>query len=301
MKVLSQNSLQCTIADGMQQGIENGWTTTPKVRLQILDTAIPLPLTGTTLTATAFPLPATQSLKLFLDRSRTTGLLSQQYSAASRSTYTANRQDGLSFSHTFTNDTILCGPLELSLSVSLSSCNDSDIFIYIEKILQSSSIGSQLLVPYKKPYQSFLIRTIQKLGLTSKTNVLFYNGPSGRIRVSRRIPDPGLSLPRFPVQRMEEFHPVTEGEIVEVKPPMTPIGMKFRAGERLRVKICGFDRSTFPPVDQATLEVDEGEIENPNRSGGVVTVHCGLDYGLASYIIVPVVDPASSRLGSDTI
>ncbi len=61
-------------------------------------------------------------------------------------------------------------------------------------------------------------------------------------------------------------------------------------GEKLRMKICGFDKSTFPAVDQATLEVDADDNENSNFGVGSVTVQCGLHDGVGSDIVLPVID-----------
>lgn len=84
---------------------------------------------------------------------------------------------------------------------------------------------------------------------------------------------------------MKEYQPLKEGEIVQIQVGLTPIGMRFAAGEKLQVRIPGVDRSVFPPVDQATLEVED--VENINE---VVTVvlHSGLTDALSSYIILPM-------------
>ena len=107
------------------------------------------------------------------------------------------------------------------------------------------------------------------------------------MHIYHRITDPKLSLAGFPVQRMEEYNPVGEGEIFEATLVCTPISMKFPQGKKLRVKGCGIDLNAFPPIDQATLEV--GRVENANEQG-VVTLHCGRKDNSGSYILLPVVD-----------
>ena len=63
--------------------------------------------------------------------------------------------------------------------------------------------------------------------------------------------------------------------------------MEFPQGQKLRVKGCGIDLNAFPPIDQATLEV-EG-VDNVNEQG-VVTLHCGRKGNSGSYILFPIVD-----------
>jgi len=83
----------------------------------------------------------------------------------------------ISFDYTFSKDTALCGPLDIMLSVSLTSSRDSDIYVYLEKMLPSGTVGTQLKIPYEKSRQSWLIRVAYKLRLTSDVDVLFYKGP----------------------------------------------------------------------------------------------------------------------------
>lgn len=58
---------------------------------------------------------------------------------------------------------------------------------------------------------------------------------------------------------MKQYNPVESGEVVILQPSLTPIGMEFSAGEALRVHISGKNTSVFPPIDQGTLTVEEGE------------------------------------------
>lgn len=124
------------------------------------------------------------------------------------------------------------------------------------------------------------------LGLAPEAGALFYNGPKGQIRVSRRVFEREGEVPGFPVSRLEEYHPVNEGEIVAVQPMLAPIEMTFRNGEKLRLRLGGTDRSVFPPVDQATLTVQDLPCINAH---GQVSVHTGLSGALQSWIELPVI------------
>lgn len=82
---------------------------------------------------------------------------------------------------------------------------------------------------------------------------------------------------------MDEYHPLSAGEVVQVKPTMTPIGMSFAEGESLRVRLIGIDQGVYPPVDQSTLTV-EG-LEQVNDRGSIV-LHSHAEGDLESYIVL---------------
>lgn len=190
------------------------------------------------------------------------------------------------FTYTFQEETTLCGPLVLSFAVSILGNNDADIFINVEKVLTDGRVGRQLTVPFQNWFQSALIRLAHWLGLAPDAGALFYNGPKGQIRVSRRVLEHEGEVPGFPVSRLEEYHPVSEGEVVAVQPMLAPIGMTFRKGEKLRLRVGGTDRSVFPPIAQATLTVQNLSDIN---SHGQVYIHTGLAGTLQSWIELPVI------------
>jgi predicted acyl esterase len=267
--------------DFYMKGIKNGWDQTPKVRMKIIDTAKVLPMTGTPMTSTSFPPPNTTKLKLFLGPS---GGLTKESPTPYELTYKA--KDGrLDFAYEFSEDTILCGQIEMKLAVSLSGNKDSDIFIFMEKELTSGATGYQIAVPYRRWWQSTLVRFAYYMRLTSDINAIIYYGPEGRIRVSRRVQNEELSKMGIPVQRLDISSPVEEEEIVELNPGFTPIGMHFSKGEKLKFRITGIDSHAFPPVDQAVLEVTD--CPNLNDTGSV-TIHCGRKDGIQSHISLPI-------------
>ena len=241
-------------------------------------------MTGSELEAPSFPLPRMKSVRLYLDASNES-LCSEAPITKKHLAYECNDGEAF-FTFTFQEETILCGPLVLSLAVSILGNNDADIFINVEKILTNGNVGRQLTVPFQNWFQSALIRFAHWMGLAPEAGALFYSGPKGQIRVSRRVLDREGEVPGFPVSRLEEYHPVNEGEIVAVQPMLTPIGMTFRKGEKLRLRVGGTDRSVFPPVDQATLTV----LDLPHiNARGQVSIHSGLAGTLNSWIELPVI------------
>ncbi|KAJ6020711.1 hypothetical protein N7540_006215 [Penicillium herquei] len=264
------------------KGIDNGWEYTPKIRAKILDTAKPLPKTGVDRTFTAFPPAEAVPFKFFLDSSDNS--LSPAYPNSSQGKYSANK-GGLSFSYTFRKAAVLCGVIDMSLAVSLDGASDTDVFITFEKVTKTGAVGKQLKIPYEKSYQSYLVRAANYSGLAPDTNVLFYKGPVGQIRLSRRVLEKEHAVPGFKTSDMKQYNPVQGGEIVILQPPVTPIGMEFSAGEALRVHVSGTNTSVFPPIDQGTLTVQG--LEDLNKDG-VVTIHCGSNSEGDSYITLPI-------------
>lgn len=236
--------------------------------------------------ATAFPPPQVSVKRLYLDTANAT--LSSERAAEKHHVQYRSKDGQVFFTHTFQEDTTLCGPLVVSLAVSVAGHNDADIFVNCEKVLaDGKSIGCQLTVPFQNAIQATLVRYGYKLGLAADAGALFYRGPKGQVRVSRRMLEHRGEIPGFPVTRMEEYHPVTEAEMVTVQPPMSPIGMVFRKGEKLKVRFGGVDKSVFPPVDQATLTVDD-ELPSVNARGHV-TIYSGYDGESSdSWIDLPV-------------
>lgn len=82
--------------------------------------------------------------------------------------------------------------------------------------------------------------------------------------VSRRVLQEDEAVSGLPVHSMKECVPTAEDGVVQVEPWLTPIGMRFSAGEKLLIRISGVVKTVLSPVDQATLEV-EG-VEDINES-----------------------------------
>lgn len=121
-----------------------------------------------------------------------------------------------------------------------------------------------------------------------QTNFLFYKGPVGQLRLSRQVEDKDDPVPGAPIASMDQMTRIEEGKTIMVEASVTPIGMAFREGEKLRMRIGGRDDKVFPPVDQATLDVDGLRDVNENA---IVQLDCGMeDKSWGSYIIVPLLE-----------
>lgn len=122
---------------------------------------------------------------------------------------------------------------------------------------------------------------------------LRYKGPRGQIRVSRRLDNSNQSYQAGgQTWRPDTYRPVAEGEAVLLEPRLTPIGMRFKAGEKLRVRIGGTDRTVYPHVPLSTLVVQGTPYMTKAINKEVkFTVHCGRDGqgNVASHVVLPVI------------
>ncbi|KAF2014630.1 alpha/beta-hydrolase [Aaosphaeria arxii CBS 175.79] len=239
------------------KGIENDWPSTPRLRAKLIDTSKPVGNSGTDFTCLDFPSPKMKSFKLFLDAEN--GSLTETYPVESTLSYVAST-GSKSLTYTFSRDTKFCGPIQICLQVSVENGTDTDIFVSLDRLPNGSDRpAEQLKIPYERSYQSGLIRMARMLNLSRELGLLFYKGPNGSARLSRRTLREEISRPGFPAPDLSQSKPVKEGQIETVQVPITPMGMLFRAGDRLRVTFSGLDPAIFPPVDQSTLQTADGD------------------------------------------
>lgn len=271
--------------DRYLKNVQNDWETTPKIRAAIIDTAKPVTGYNCEVRTTSWPPTSNRSIKLFLDGR--CAQLKEGFPCYSTSSYSIP-QGEVSFTHKFDRKTILFGPLEIQLVLSLSNASDADIFVYAEKVLTGGSqAGAQLVVPFEQSWQTLLLRSVNYLNISSAAKVMFYRGPNGRVRASRRHLSMTEVIPGMPVPDMTcEPQEVKEGETVVVKPAMFPIGMIFQKNESLRIRISCREEGELPTTFESALDLRG--YTNINQEG-ILTLHCGhCDSGMDSWIRLPV-------------
>jgi predicted acyl esterase len=126
------------------------------------------------------------------------------------------RRGAAVFRYRFTEDTELSGPMTLRLWVSAEGTDDPSLFAGVEKWS-----GSNYL-PFQGSYGYGRDRVA-----------------SGRLRVALRELDDELSTPHQPEHTFRTLQPITAGEVVEVRIPLTSTATLFHAGESLRLLVAG--------------------------------------------------------------
>ena len=237
--------------DRYLKGIRNGWESTPKVRMDVMD-AYDFDYCKRR-AEEDFPLPRTQYKKLYLNSERRSMQKEKPENEASLS-YDA-KKGRATFDIKFNEDTELTGYMKLHLWVEAEAADDMDLFVAIQKLDADGKFVPTSVIGAPHP------------------------GTVGRLRVSLRELDEKKSTDFNPVQTYAHPEKLSEGEIVLVDVEIWPISRMWHKGEQLRVEIMGhFEREDwFEPFDYDTI------------NQGKHIIWAGGKYD--SYLQVPVIPP----------
>ena len=237
--------------DRYLKGIRNGWESTPRVIMDIMDAydydyIVQRPEDD-------FPIPRTEYRKLYLNAAK--GSMEYDLPAkASSITYDAKKGKAF-FDIKFEEDTELTGYMKLHLWVEAQGADDMDLFVAIQKL--------------------------DKDGKFVPTNIIGapHPGSVGRLRVSLRELDEKLSTDFNPINSFKNPQKLAQGEIVPCDIEIWPLGRFWHKGEQLRVEIAGFfhRENWFEPFDYDTI------------NEGKHIIHTGGEYD--SYLQVPYIPP----------
>ncbi len=238
--------------DRYLKGIRNGWETTPKVRIDVMDAYEFDSQVGRP--ENDFPLDRTVYTKLYLDAGEAGQLSSMPVPAESHLSYDPETQEA-NFDYTFAEDTELVGFMKAHLWVAADDHDEMDLFLTVLKLGQDGE---------------WLPTTV--LGLP-------HPGAWGRLRVSHRALDDALSTDFQPVQSHLAAHKLAPGEIVPVDIAFYPHARIWHAGETLRLRVTGryIREGWFEPFSWDT------------DNGGRHVIHTGGNYD--SYLQIPVIPP----------
>jgi predicted acyl esterase len=290
--------------DRYLKGLDNGWEHTPRVRLSVLD---PGGKDEVDRAEEDFPLPRTRYRHLYLDAcgganaersasasgagaasvggaaetaAEAAGVLLDEPPAAERTAeYAAESDDGsAAFTYVFDRDTELVGYLKLRLWVEARGADDMDLFVKVQKLDRRGRLLFAPTIPVPGRLRRRLLPLLFRRG-KKELGMLYFTGSDGRLRVSRRALDSARSTPERPFLAFDREEPLRPGEIVPVDIELRPLGMRWRAGETLRLLVTGQNLSRVPLPGVAAAEL-------VNR--GTHVIHTGGRYD--SHLSVPVVD-----------
>ena len=237
--------------DRYLKGIRNGWESTPRVRIDVMD-AYDCDY-QTKRHENEFPLARTEYKKLYLD-AESRSLCGQPAERESSAHYDGNLGKA-TFDIIFDEQTEITGYMKLRLWVEADGNDDMDLFIAVQKLDNS--------------------------GKWLPTNVMGkpHPGAPGRLRVSLRETDVGKSTEFQPIYPYNNPQKLKPGEIVPVDIEIWPSSRIWHAGEQLRVEVMGhYERiDWFEPFKYDT-----------NNKGNHI-IHTGGKYD--SHLLVPVIPP----------
>lgn len=228
--------------DHFLKGIDTGLPTWPKVQVEVRDAAG----IATVKTATAWPPPETEYVRLYLDAASSSLSLSPPSPGEARYEPLDEDQRAV-FDYRFEADTELVGHMTLNLRVSATESDDMDLFVAIQKLDANGELVG--FVHY----------------------AVFEDGPValGWLRVSHREIDANRSTDYLPVLKHARWRKLSPGEIASVRTEIQPSGTRFRAGETLRLIIAGRDLYQYPkPMLYARHEDSVNRGEHIIHTGG---------------------------------
>ncbi|SBN63234.1 hypothetical protein GA0004736_2159 [Curtobacterium sp. 9128] len=252
--------------DHFLKGADNGWETTPTVRYSVLDleggdeVAVP---------ADSFPPADATSTKYFLDASTRTLATTAPSGATEVSYAVAANPDAVSFLSRFDEETVLVGYPKAHLFVEARGADDMDLFVLVQKL---DRWGTPLQA-FTVPNQGAMAHDLTDHGAT----ILRYKGSDGRLRVSARHLDEQLTTVDVPAHTFDRVEKLTPGEIAEIEIDLSPIGLRFHAGEQLRFVVSS--RNLLGTLMPAIREY-------VGANAGTHVVHTGGER--ASYLQLPV-------------
>jgi predicted acyl esterase len=262
-----------TFFDRYLKGIDNGWESTPRVRLSLLRFGDADPIEN--ISVADFPLPDTDYQQLYLapgqklqSESASDGTpLSISYDSTDSSSYA-------SFTHKFASRTTLAGIPKAVLYMSCPNADDMDVYVILRKL---SSSGEPLL-SLNIPWKNIPPNSIAEIPQEKRTEVILYTGAIGMLRASHRKIDSSKSMhenwPYHPHDQLEKLSP---NEIVRLEIGIWATGMLFEEGESLEVRVGGF----YPGI--ANFGTNEHSL-----NVGKHTVHFDAEH--QSHLVLPIVN-----------
>jgi len=128
----------------------------------------------------------------------------------------ATRRGNLRFTHRFTTDTEVVGPMLLRLAISAHGCDDVCLFAGIRKLRHGRPVTFESAFGFRGPLVTFGMR-----------------------RAAHRRTAPAPTPPWLPFHPDDRAEPLRPGEVVTVDIALHPSATLFRAGEELQLDIRG--------------------------------------------------------------
>jgi len=162
---------------------------------------------------TAWPLSGTEWQALYLSPD---GRLATEPAGTANGVAFRTRRRAAAFTHTFTEDTELTGPMALRVWVSIDRGDDVDLYVGVEKWRGGQYVGFEGSYGFGRDRVA-----------------------TGWQRASLRRLDEQASTDAEPVHTFREREPLHPGQIVPVDVALGPSATLFRAGESLRLVVAG--------------------------------------------------------------
>ncbi|KAM0415969.1 hypothetical protein ACHAPT_013068 [Fusarium lateritium] len=274
----SRNEL-AAFFDKFLKGKDNGFEKTPRLRMSVLRFGEKEPIYP--IIEDEFPLARTQYTDFFINHDGHLSLTSS-LEPKTKSYFSEIRDEGfekLSFNYTFAEKTTLVGLPKAVLYMSTEDSDDMNIYVLLRKLDRNGKPLLNLNIPWK--YAP--IKCFDELDPKDHQNLLFYFGPMGILRASRRHIDWSRSIhQQYPFHTHDRDEKLGKGQVVELRIGLWAMGIEYEAGESISLQISG----QYPLFKDYTAEEQPEPIPG-EKNIGRHTLHMGGEY--PSRIILPVV------------
>ena len=244
--------------DRYLKDVHNGWETTPRVRLDVMDS---YSYDFTVKRAEAsFPIERTEYRKLYIDAANAK-CFSEPVKTKSEITCDPreDQDNSVVFDYTFDEDTEITGYMKLHMFLECRGHDNMDLFVWVKKLNRDGDY-----IP---------IHCIHDAP---------YRGAWGYYRASHRELDEELSSDFQPVQKHAKDEKMSPGEIVQADIEIWPHSRFWHKGETLRLEISGhFIKSDWFEDFRLGFDLDNGE--------GIHVFHTGGEH--ESFLQIPVIPP----------
>jgi len=259
--------------DRFLKGVDNGWESTPRVRVAALRFGEKDPIEN--IAVPDFPFPDTKYRKFYLSNNALTPDSPKVNSRAQSVSYVStNPASFAAFTYTFPKRTRIIGIPKAILHMSCAKSNDMDVYIILRKL---SATGEPLL-SLNVPWSGIPPKTIADIPEDKRTEVILYTGPTGMLRASHRAIDRARNMhENWPFHPHEHEEKIEPGTIVKLEIGIWATGIEFEAGEAIEMRISG----VYPGISHF------GTNEH-SLNAGEHLVHFGGEYD--SHVVLPFVD-----------
>lgn len=244
--------------DRYLKGIDNGWETTPHIRMSVLN---PGGKDVVDRPEETYPPDRTQYRKLYLHGTDHTISEIPEESESIHIYDSADKNGKVVFRYRMTEDTEIGGFIKLRLWAAAPDHDDMDLEVTLEK---RNRVG-------------------KKIGMNPMKRV----AAKGYIRASMRELDAERSREEYPFQSFRESRKLQNGEIIPLDIAIWPMGMFFKKGEYLCITVNAYKTSEWAsPFDlkMATIQVPkEGFTYLPKDKPEMITIG-GVSGGLTGGI-----------------
>lgn len=220
--------------DRYLKGEENGWETTPKVRISLLRFGDADPVED--LEFNDFPPSEAKYETLYLTSE---GLSKQTVAHAETVEYdSTDPQSIASFQHVFSQTTSIVGLPKAHIFLSCAEHDDACVYVRIRKIDKQGL--PMINIPYKLDRRP--VKKVADLPKELNISLVANRGSVGQLRASHRAIDRQKSIhPQYPYHPHDRIERIAPGEIVELEIGIFHMAAQFEAGEGIQVDVFGIN------------------------------------------------------------